>query len=354
MKSIQLYGIGNAIIDLQYTVSNSELEELGLAKGSMQLMSINDQLQLIAKLGDRDVNQASGGSAANTIITFSKLGGSAAFCSLLGNDHFGYFYKDEMRDLQIKINDESHESLPSGTCAILITEDAERTMNTYLGANEDFDPSHLDEEIIKESEWLYIEGYKFSSKKGSESIFRAIEVAKDSGTKIAITCSDKFIIDFFGEDLKKALESADLIFVNLTEALALTGTNPTEHLSFYNDRENIQLNTEQEKELENFFTLLHKKCHEFSPAVALTLGEKGSIVSYGGESARIMPTEILAIDDTGAGDAFAGGFMWGVCSGLDAKKSGEIASLLSSHVVSKIGPRIEIDPTDLLKSNNLI
>lgn len=313
MKNIQLCGLGNGLVDLEITISSQQLEELGIQKGTMTLVSENEQLELLTKLSHAEPFQCSGGSVANSIIAFSALGGKAAHKTILGNDKFGNFYAQEFLDLGIKLDAEKVDNLTTGTCAVLITEDAERTLFTSLGVNATYGKSNINPSTIEQSEWLYIEGYKFSEPSGVDSITYAVEIAKNSNTKVALSFSDTFVVNFFREDVQKVLDNTDFLFCNETEASA------------YTNIDNFESN----------FELLTSKVEN----VALTQGKLGSRVKWFGETKSFDAVTVKAIDTTGAGDMYAGSLFYGLLNGLSVEQSGKLASYASAQIVSQMGAR---------------
>ena len=156
-KSIDVYGIGNAIVDLQLKVSEEQFAKLGLNKGGMDLVDQQVQLELLSAINDREINRASGGSAANTIIALAQLGAKCAYAAVVANDDFGQFYLQEMRELGVVVELEPVKEGVTGSSVILVTPDSERTMNTHLGATGGFSPEHVSEELIEKSKWVYLE-----------------------------------------------------------------------------------------------------------------------------------------------------------------------------------------------------
>lgn len=314
-KYIDLCGLGNALVDLLFEIDDKELSNLQLKKGEMRLVSIEEQESLLKKLEGRNHNKCSGGSAGNTIITFTNFGGKSAYKTVLGNDDFGRFYEDDFNQMAIELASSKIDGLPTGTCIVLISPDSERTMHTCLGAAAKFNPSHLKEDYIKNAKWLYIEGFKFSEQSSTEAIFKAVEIAKNYNTKIALTFSDYFITETFRENLKKVAEASDLIFCNENEAISFTQTD------------NIQSALE----------LMNSKFSNF----CITMGAQGAIVSWEGEIIRVPAYETKAIDSTGAGDNFAGAFLWGIIYTNNPELAGHLASLSASRVVSQFGARLK-------------
>lgn len=321
-KDIDICGLGNGLVDLLYEVSFEELKQLGLRKGEMRLVDSDLQHKLLEKLSGREHKICSGGSAANTIIAFSKFGGTSAYHTVVGNDQFGRFYVDEFNKLGILIN-APMVSEPTGTCIVLITPDSERTMNTSLGATAHFGVEHLNPDYIKRAKWLYLEGYKFSAEKSTQALFHSIELAKSFGTKISLTLSDVFIIKNYFDKVLNVLPHIDLLFCNENEAKTLTETEKFEdakvHLS---------------KMLSNF---------------VITRGELGAFANLEGKEYYFDSYKTDAIDTTGAGDIFAAGFLFGFIKKNDVEFAGKLGSLAASRVVSQFGARLNEDHKSLLE-----
>lgn len=326
MKDIKLCGIGNGLLDIQYSVNDIDLAKLGLKKGEMRLVTTLEQNEILININAQKVNQASGGSAANTIITFAQFGGKAGYQTSLGNDEFGHYYANEFRELGIELSSNFSDNEPTGTCLVLISPDSERTMNTSLGASALFDENSIDEELIARSEWIYLEGYKLTSQLSSDALLKSISIAKHNNTKIAFTFSDVFVVEIFRDKLTEIVKSSDLIFCNEAEAFAFT-----------NCKDKIEA-----------FESLCSLC----PNVAMTLGSKGSLIKFGGEVFEINPFSANPVDSTGAGDTFAGGFLFGMLYDLGIKKAGNLGSLSASIVVSKLGPRLDNDHNSILNQIN--
>ena len=328
MKNILLTGIGNALVDLEYRVTDAELANFGVNKGAMTLTEPSRQHDMIQALGERDVHRCSGGSAANTIIAFAQFGGSAAYASLLGADHFGNFYASEFKDLGIVLNAEQVSGATTGSCLVLITPDSERTLNTTLAINTDFSPRHVDENLIKASEWVYIEGYKLTDDNGAEAVDHALFYAKKHDTRVAISCSDGFIIDVFGDRLRTVLQRADLVFCNEREGTGLAQTDSV-HDAY------------------NYLVATY-------PNAVLTAGAEGSRVRWNGLDAQIPAYKVQPVDTTGAGDMYAGAFLYGVLHRHHPEHAGRLASYASAQVVAQYGARLRashIDVRDTVLAN---
>lgn len=317
VKDIDLVGLGNGLVDLQYEVDFTVIEELNLRRGEMLLVDSIKQTELLKRFDTGSYNLCSGGSAANTLIAFSNLGGKGAYTTVLGQDDFGDFYTNEFEQLGILLGAERYVAEPTGTCVVLITPDSERTMLTSLAATANFGVKNINEEYIRRAKWIYIEGYKFSENSSTEAIYHAVELAKKYDTRISVTFSDFFITKFFKNNLDFVVNNADLIFSNELEAQTFTGIESTEAA----------------------FEELARIC----PNVVVTMGGEGSLVRWNGETYRIPAYPTKPIDTTGAGDVYAGAFLYGIIHTGSPVIAGHLASLSSSRVVSQLGARLRED-----------
>jgi sugar/nucleoside kinase (ribokinase family) len=321
MKTIDLCGLGNALVDFQFNVSELQLKEIGYEKGHMTLVDAEIQAKIIDKLSDNEHHKSSGGSAANTVIAFSVFGGKSAYKTVLGNDILGKFYAQEFRDLGIDLRARLIDDEPTGSSFVLITPDSERTMLTYLGATAHFGEKHIDEDIIKNSKWLYIEGYRFSNQTGTEAIYRAVDMAKKYDTKIAVTFSDFFITNGFREELSRVVDDSDLVFCNEEEAQSFTQTSTTE---------------------EAYRALCGRV-----PNVIVTMSERGSMIKWAKQELLIPAYKTTPVDSTGAGDMYAAGFFYGIIHNGSPEKAGHLASYAASRIVSQYGARLAEDHKQL-------
>lgn len=315
LKTLQLTGIGNALVDIEYRVTDDELRSFGVDKGAMTLTEPERRAEILAQLSDREAHKSSGGSAANSIIAFSQFGGSAAYCSILGHDSDGEHYASEFRDLGIHLEAPLVSGLETGTCVVFVSPDAERTLNTTLAANLAFSRRHINEELIKRSEWVYIEGYKLTDDNGAEAADMVAFYAKKHDTRLAVSCSDGFIVDVFGDRLRDILRHADLVFGNEREAASLAG-EATPHEAF-------------------------RALASRYPNVVVTMGDKGSLVRWCGIEAEIPAYQADLVDTIGAGDMYAGAFLYGVLHRHHPEYAGRLASYASAQVVAQYGPRLK-------------
>ena len=310
-----VYGVGNALVDIQASVSDALLAELKYAKGIMTLVEDDAQSLVLKQLKGHDLSRCAGGSAANTIMGIADFGGKAAYTGKVANDEIGEFFLVDMRNKGIEIDVEPGEG-QTGTCVILITDDAQRTMLTNLGASASLQPEDIDEELIKKATYVYVEGYLFAGEPTRTAALRAIQLAKENGIKVAFTVSDPFLIQYHRDEFWSLIEGpVDLLFCNLEEARALTG-----------HRDPIDCAEEIHKHAQN---------------VALTLGADGSLLMHESQAIPIEGVNVKAKDTTGAGDMYAAGILYGITNGLTWKQSGRLASHAAARIVSQLGARLE-------------
>ncbi|MBI2808002.1 MAG: adenosine kinase [Planctomycetes bacterium] len=314
-REFQLCGLGNAIVDIFLEVSDAEFTQLGFERGTMRLVDLNEQKILLERYQKNEPKLVSGGSVANSTIAFSQLGGDAAFIGCVGDDRYGLFYAGEFEELGIAIGSPIIVNQATGTCVCVITPDAERTMRTCLAVSSHLAARHVDEERIKNSDWLFIEGYVFANPEtGQTAIREAIKFAKKHGTKIAITCSDAFIVHVFGDALRDALKDADLFFCNESEACAVTQTATAEEA--------------------------FKKLNSDIPSVIVTNGPHGVYVRHAGLEAHVPAFSSNPKDLTGAGDMLAGAFLYGITHGVAPDKAARAACFLAHKVIEQVGARL--------------
>jgi sugar/nucleoside kinase (ribokinase family) len=314
-KEFQLCGLGNAIVDIFVEVSDEEFAALGYERGTMRLVELPDQKALLKRFHEREPRLVSGGSVANSVIAFSQLGGQAAFIGCVGDDHYGLFYATEFEELAIDIGNPVIIGEATGTCVAIITPDAERTMRTCLAVSSHLAARHVDEERIENAEWLFIEGYVFANPDtGQGAIRKAIAGAKQHGTKIALTCSEAFIVEVFGAPFHEALRQADLLFCNETEACAVAMA-PNAEAAF-------------------------RKMKDLVPSVVVTAGPGGAFVRHEGVEAHVPAFPCVPKDLTGAGDMFAGAFLYGVTHGVPVERAARCACFLAMKVITQIGARL--------------
>ena len=327
MKKYNVFGIGNALVDCVYMVDDKFLDDNNIEKGLMTLVDEKKQKSIIEKIKNFDSVIQSGGSVTNSVYTLSQLGGSGYVSVLVAEDEFGKIYLNDLKNSNVSTGGTTYTTGDgmTGSCLVLTTPDAERTMNTCLSISSNFSIKNINLVDLKSSEYLYIEGYLVTSDVAMEAVHQSIEFSSKNDVKIALTFSDLAMVKYFKDNFKSILNNkVDLLFCNEDEAKTFSGSDT----------------------LEDSIKYLGK----LSSTLVVTLGKNGSLIYHNGEKITIDPYPTKAVDTVGAGDTYAGAFLYGITNGLSLKKSGELASLLSSKVVSKIGPRLEKD--DILSNKN--
>lgn len=311
-----VFGVGNALVDIQAQVSDELLAETGFDKGIMTLVDDQQQQDVLSKLGGLSLNRCAGGSAANTIVGVADFGGKAAYVGKVAADEVGQFFLKDMREMGVTIEVSPAVTGQSGTCAVLITEDAQRTMMTNLGVSATLTEADIDEAELKQARYVYIEGYLLTGETTKAAAYKAIELARKNGVKVAFTASDPFLVNMIRDEIWSLVEGpVDLFFCNEEEAKSLTGLDDP-----------IACAAEIHRHAEN---------------VAMTLGPNGSIIMHGGDAIAIEGVRVPAIDTTGAGDMYAGGLLYGITNGMSWQQAGHLASHAAARIVSQLGARME-------------
>ena len=325
-KKYKVVAIGNAMLDVLCEVPEPFLEQEGISKGVMNLVS-RERSNYILKLVT-PIKETAGGSAANTISTLAKLGLKTGYIGKIADDHKGKVFKKNLVDDSIIYNTkflDKSNSESTGKCIVLITPDKERTMNTYLGATEYLSDIDIDEELIACSEWLYLEGYRFDGQESKKAFYKAVEIAKRNKTKIALTLSDSFCVDRHRFDFIKLLNgSVDLVFCNEDELKSLY-------------------------QIEDIETA-QKIIADTISCVACTCSEKGAYLFHNSSVRRISTNKVSVIDTTGAGDNFAAGFLYGLSKNFSLESCATFGNKIAGEALKVYGPRIEKSLKHLIKS----
>ncbi len=323
MSEYGVYGIGHALVDLQFAVEDSLLRELGIAKGVMTLVDEGRRREILDRLSD-PVNRASGGSAANTVITVARFGGRAHYAFQVGEDDWGRFYRKDLAAAGVDSSPACRVPGETGQCLVMVTPDAERSMLTFLGASGTMGPRQVDPEGIAGSRFVYLEGYLLTTEVGFQACRMASAIAREVGVEVSLTLSDPSVVEAFRDRFKVlADDGVDLLFCNEEEAAVLTGVgDPQEATS---------------------------RLADLSPRVCVTLGAGGALTAERGSPPRLVRgVETKAVDTTGAGDTFAGGVLYGLASGHSLKESARLGNYAAAAVVSLFGPRLETEMAPLV------
>jgi sugar/nucleoside kinase (ribokinase family) len=313
--SCDIYAVGHALVDIQAHVSDHFLEKWEYAKGLMTLVSEEAQREVLAQLRDVPLHRSAGGSAANTIVGVAQFGGRGGFAGKVGDDELGRFFLEDLRKLDIRSDPPPQAGGTTGACVVLITDDAQRTMLTNLALSSTLGPDDLSEAEIAAARYVYVEGYLFGGEPTRAAAYRAIELAKRHGVKVALTVSDPFLIQYHRDEFWKLIEGpVDLLFCNLEESRALTGHHDPIECA--------------------------REIHRHAENVALTMGADGSLLMHNGEVIPIEAAPVEAVDTTGAGDLYAAGILYGITNGLTWRQAGRLASQAAARVVGQFGARL--------------
>lgn len=319
MATVDLFAIGNALIDQEFRIDEHFLDQHALQKGTMQLTDAATQSHLHEKLvaSQHHKGQASGGSAANTTVAFSALGGKAFYACRVGQDQLGEIYLQGLAEANIKTSEKSYSEGITGTCMVLISEDSERTMQTFLGTTADLSLQQIDFEPLTTAKWLYIEGYLSTSDSARAAVQHARQLAKKHQVKTALTLSDPAMVQYARAGLDELLgDGVDLIFCNEQEAMMYTQTDSV--------------------------TAALAQLQTLSAMVVITLGPKGALIATAEQQLQVAGRRVQAVDTNGAGDAFAGAFIYALNAGHELQSAAELAVLISSEVVAQYGPRLDL------------
>ena len=319
MKKYDVYGIGNAIVDIVTEVDNDFFTRNSVEKGVMTLVDEKRQSELMSAIDMKKSKMSGGGSAANTVVAVNQFGGKSFYSLLVAKDDLGKFFLDDLKWNGVDTN-LKYEDCPgglTGRCLVMTTPDANRTLNTFLGVSSFLSTSQLDRESIKNSSIVYLEGYLVASPKGLEAIKEAKRIAESNKVDVALTFSDPSMVKYFSKQVEEIVgASVDLLFCNDEEALIFTGTS-----SISDARE---------------------KLRQVAKKFVITLGANGALIYDGDTFINIEPYKVGAIDTNGAGDMFSGAFLYGITHQHSFAEAGKLASLASSRVVTQFGPRLEI------------
>ncbi|MEX0617967.1 MAG: adenosine kinase [Pseudohongiellaceae bacterium] len=319
MKKYDVYGIGNALVDKEFEVEDEFFTAHGIEKGFMTLVSHERQEQLLElltrKAGIR--TQSGGGSAANTLYALSQFGGSAYFSGKVANDETGRFYIDQLGHHNIETNLlHRQQDGTTGRCLVMISPDAERTMHTYLGVSELVSCDEVNVDAIRQSSYVYIEGYLVTSPHAREAAIALKRHAEENGVATAMTFSDPSMVEYFTDGINEVLGSGvDLLFCNEKEAMLWSDTDTLEAAC--------------------------EKIREKARCFVITRGAKGALLFNGDKFCEIPPSPVKAIDTNGAGDIFAGAFLYGITHGMNFAQAGKLANLAAAKLITSFGPRLK-------------
>jgi sugar/nucleoside kinase (ribokinase family) len=318
MKKYNVYGIGNAIVDIVTEVEHDFFDKNGIEKGVMTLVDEKRQLELMKVIDMKKSRMSGGGSAGNTVVAINQFGGSSFYACLVARDELGKFFINDLTkngvdsNLKFETCPEGH----TGRCLVMTTPDASRTLNTFLGVSSFLGPENMDEKAIMNSSYVYLEGYLVASPKGLEAMKATKRLAEKHKIDVALTFSDPSMVKYFSTQMHEIVgASVDLLFCNDEEAMIFTGTD-------------------------NLMEA-RAKLKQVAKRFVITLGANGALIFDGDTFIQIEPYKVRAIDTNGAGDMFAGAFLYAITHHHSFADAGKLASLGSSKVVAQFGPRLD-------------
>lgn len=317
---MKVLGIGNALIDILAKLENENLlNDMQLPKGSMNLIDVKTRNLLFDKFKEIDIKVTTGGSAGNTCLALGELNTQVGFIGKVGDDDYGNFFVKEYTEAGINPHF-IHAPNPSGTAMVMITPDGERTFGTYLGVAAEMNKQELLEEVFKQYDCIYIEGYLVQN---HELIEGALKLAKSLNKKTSLDLASFNVVEAEREFLSHLIkEYVDIVFANETEAKALTGEEPIEAI---------------------------KKIAEDVEIAVVKTGEGGSLVMHKGELIHIPVEKIIPIDTTAAGDYYAAGFFYGLEKDKSLKQCAEYGSILAGEIIQVVGTKLSSDTWNQIK-----
>lgn len=319
MKTYQVVGLGNALVDQEYQVKDAFLAQQGIEKGMMTLLDETQQTTLIQALKEQStlIKRVSGGSAANTMVALSQFGASCFYCCKVAQDEAGHFYRQNLSEAGVahQLDQQDYQG-DTGRCVVMVTDDAQRTMCTYLGITSDLSTAEVSDTAIQDSHYLYIEGYLVTSDIARQAVAHARQVAKQAGTKIALTFSDPSMVTYFKEAMAEFVEpGVDLLFCNEEEALTYTGQTSIEDAA--------------------------KHLLQFSQEVVITQGPQGAWVFQQDQQTYAPGVPVKRpVDTNGAGDMFAGAYLYGLSQGWSVAQAAELANRAAATLIQTYGARL--------------
>jgi len=319
MAKYDVFGVGNALVDMEFEVSDDQLNSLKVDKGLMTLIEEDRHYELLDKLSAGEGKRGSGGSAANTVIACAQLGGNSFYSCKVSNDETGTFYMNDLNECGVASNltMDNREDGVTGKCIVLITPDAQRSMNTYLGITQTISVKELDKEAVAQSKIAYIEGYLVPEVAARQAAIETRIAAKAAGVQTALTLSDINMVKFFKDGLLEiAGDGLDMVFCNEDEAMVMF------------DASNIEGCVEGMKTISRQF--------------AITRGAKGATLFDGDKIIEVAANKVEPIDTNGAGDIYAGAFLYGMTHGYSFEKCGELANAAAGKLITQFGARLSV------------
>jgi len=328
MKKYHVYGIGAALVDQEFEVEDSFFQHESIQKGIMTLVDGESQATLEKRLLDKFglKTRSGGGSVANSMYAISQFGGNSFFSCKVASDEAGDFYVEQLghHNIHTNLDNSNREDGVTGKCLVMVSADTERTMLSFLGISETLSKNEIDVDAIKDSEYLFLEGYQVTSDTGREASIFAREIAEQNGVKTSITLSDPAMVQFFRGGLQEMIgDGVDLVFANDVEAKEWTGMETVEEA------------------IEGLKSIAKQ--------IVVTCGSEGALLFDGEKNISIAPNKVQAVDSNGAGDMFSGAFLYAVSAGHDFETAGNLASLAAATTVSSFGPRLPAEAHQKIK-----
>ncbi len=326
--TLDVVGIGNAIVDVLAHADDAFLKTEGLPKGAMTLIDAERAEALYKLMGS--AIEASGGSVGNSMAGIASLGGQGAYIGKVRDDQLGDVFRHDLTAIGVKFETPAATTGPgTARCLILVTPDAQRTMNTFLGACVDLGPEDIDEKLVASAQVTYLEGYLFDPPRAQEAFRKASTIAHNAGRKVALSLSDPFVVNRHRDDFRELVKGhIDILFANEAEICSLYETDN--------------------------FAEAAAAVRGHCEIAALTLSEKGSVVVTASNIETVPPAPITQlIDTTGAGDLYAAGFLYGLTHGRDLVNCGKLGSLCAAEVISHFGARPEKSLAELAREAKL-
>lgn len=326
--SYDVVGIGNAIVDIIARCDEAFLSNHGMEKGFMQLIDASQANELYADMAT--AREQSGGSVANTCAGIASFGGKCGFIGRVAGDQFGKVFAHDIRAIGVAFDTPASDAgLPTARCLVLVTEDGERTMNTFLGASTELGAEEIDADLIASAKITYLEGYLFDKPEAKAAFYEAARLARAAGRKVALSLSDAFCVDRHREDFLELVRGGvDILFANETEITSLYQMN-----NFDDAAGAVRAEAE---------------------IVVLTRSADGAVIISGNETVLVPADPVdKVVDATGAGDLYAAGFLHGLTSGQSLETCGKLGALAASEIISHIGARPEADLKELAKMKGL-
>ena len=322
-EPIDVVGIGNALVDVISHETDEMVADHGLVKGSMNLIETERAEKLYGDMASGI--EISGGSAANTMVGVASFGGSASYFGKVRDDQLGDVFQHDLRATGVRpAVTPAIEGAPTGRCLIMVTPDAERTMNTYLGASVEMHPDDIDDGIVRRAREVYLEGYLWDRPDPQEAMLRVARVAREAGARVSLTLSDSFCVDRHRESFRLLIDDeVDLLFANIDEITSLYEVD----------------------DVDAAVAAVREQCE----LAAITMSARGSLIVTPDELIEVPAEQVeRVVDTTGAGDLYAAGFLFGLARELPLEVCGRLASIAAAEVISHVGARPEVTLHDLV------